>query len=99
MATLIIEATPSEDLDHYRLWLDEAADDDFVPMGANNKGQGQVVGVCRDGSSHILRYVLSGSQGASLGIKMRCQGGDEIPMPTVRIFEFSPAGGEVSFVL
>jgi len=99
MATLEIEATPSDNLEHYRLWFDDAPDEDYVRMGADNKGSGTVTGTCGDGSTHELRYVLAGPQGASLGIKMTCVGGAEIPMPTIAIYEFSPAGGTVEFVL
>jgi hypothetical protein len=99
MATLQIEATPSSNLEHYRLWIDEAADDDYVRMGAANKGSYAVPGTCGDSSAHKMRYVLAGPQGAKLAIKMLCVGGSAIAMPDLEIFEFSPAGGSVDFVL
>lgn len=103
MATLTIITTPSANLEHYRLWVDDAADDDFVPMDPQDdgteRGTYEIAGQCGSGSAHRLRYVLVGPQGASLGLARLCDGNPGSPMPTVRIFEFSPAGGEVDFVL
>lgn len=103
MATLTFIATPSANLEHYRLWIDDADDDDYLQMEPQDDGtyQGtfEVAGQCGDGSAHRLRYVLAGPQGASLGLARLCDGNPGTPMPTVRIFEFSPAGGEVDFLL
>jgi hypothetical protein len=97
MATLNIEATPSDNLRRYTLAIDTSA----VKMGANNKGSHDVDGACGDGSSHRLSYSLFGPTGAKLSIKVLCDGATEIEVDDVEVYpEGEPlAAGWADFAL
>lgn len=98
MATLSIEATPSDNLKKYKL----AVDGKRVKMRANNKGVHVLDdGECGDNSKHRLGYSLVGPAGATLAIKMTCDGNREIEIPDVEVFpEGAPlAAGNVRFEL
>ena len=67
MATLRIEATPSEDLQAHELVIDGMT----VPMQCD-KGAIAVHGNCGDGSPHRLTYALIGPAGATLDLGVLC---------------------------
>jgi hypothetical protein len=97
MAILNITATPSGGLRHYTLAMDRH----LVRMHADNTGTQTVSGECGDGSPHRLGYSLAGPTGAKLEFKLSCEGGADIPLPSVEIFrEGEPLGaGIIEFQL
>ncbi len=89
MATLCIEATPSDDLFRYELRLDNF-NNDFI--GADGRGCIELPdNVCGDGSIHILWYLVDGPIGATLRVKLFC---DDAQIRDYNIEIYSP-GGEI----
>lgn len=96
MSRICIEAAPSDTLRRYELRIDER-DEDFI--GANNKGCITIPGECGDGSTHYIYYVLVGQVGATLGLKIYCDGELKVDIP-VEIYAPGPLqSGEVEFEL
>lgn len=84
MATLRIEAVPSDKIGHYKLAIDKKR----VNMGANNKGTFELPGAtCDDGSPHRLSYTLEGPAGAKLSIKVVCDDEVEVEVKDIEIEE------------
>lgn len=91
MATLTIEATPSDDLKRYKL----AIDGKRVKMRANNKGTHVLDdNACGDNTQHRLGYSLAGPAGSKVAIKMVCDGSHEIKIKDLEVSpEGAPLGG------
>lgn len=96
MARICIEATPSANLRRYELRVDEN-DEDFVR--ANNEGCIEIDGTCGDQSKHYVYYSLLGPVGATLGLKVYCDGTLKVDVP-LEIYAPGPIqGGDVEFRL
>lgn len=97
MATLRVEATPSENLARYKLTIDGMS----VPMRDDNVGAIAVRGACGDGSSHILTYTLVGQAGETLSVLVLCEGSAVAALDGIRIYpEGEPyAAGHKEFEL
>jgi hypothetical protein len=68
MATLRIEAKPSDGLRRYKLTVDGMS----VPMRSDNVGAIAVHGECGDRSPHMLTYTLVGPAGEKLSYDVFC---------------------------
>lgn len=98
MATITVKATPSDDLEGYRLWIDGDDDDHEVSMSADNEGEIEIDGACGDGSIHRLVFLLGGPTGATLKVELSCEGGD-IGSTTLEILEEPQEGGWEDFAI
>lgn len=67
MATIIVKATPSDDLRRYEVTVD----DRDVDMRGDS-GEIGVSGACGDGSTHTICYHLVGAAGSKLKLEVFC---------------------------